>query len=266
MNKSEILEKYSKQEDKMLISKIFDKIEACRRKNIITHTDFLDMYQKKIAEKVMKKSNCNFIFCGGYDEASRVMLLIYPGKLTEEMVIKTLNTYIQIIRIELPKNLLGEYKHKDYLSGIMKLGIKREKFGDIIVDNNGADIIVDVEISEYLYSNIKQLTRFNKSKISIEKIEDIKKVELKTEEIRLVIQSLRLDNIVAGVANTSRMKADEIIAEGRVFVNYEEQYKSDKQIKEKDTIVIRGKGKFEIDKVDGTTRKNKQILIIKKYV
>ena len=113
---------------------------------------------------------------------------------------------------------------------------------------------------------MKQLTRFSKSKVTIQKIENIRKVELKKEDIRIVVQSLRLDSIVAQLANTSRTNANEIIIQGRVFINYEEQLKTDKQIKEKDIIVIRGKGKFEIDKIEGITRKNKQILTIKKYI
>lgn len=266
MNKSELLEKYSKPEDKLLVSKILDKIDASSRKNIVTCTDFLDMFQIKIAQNVLNSAKCNYVFCGGYNEASRNIAIIYPDKLNQDMILNNLNNYMQIIRIDLPKSLYGEYKHKDYLSGIMKLGIKREKFGDILVEEIGADIIASKEISEYIEQNIKQLTRFSKSNISLQNVENVRVIDLKKEDIKIVIQSLRLDNIVAELANTSRTKANEIIADGRVFINYEEQYKTDKQVKEKDVIVIRGKGKFEVDKVEGTTRKNKQILVIKKYV
>lgn len=266
MNKSELLEKYSKPEDKLLISKLLDKCEECKRKNIIVCTDFLDMYELKIVKKVLNTINCNYIFYGGYEEASRNIAIIYPEKLTEEMVFNTINSYIQVIKIELPKNLYGEYEHRNYLSGIMKLGIKREKFGDILVEENGADIVVAKELADYLEQNIKQLTRFSKSTISIKDIQDIRKIELKKENIKIVIQSLRLDTIVAQLANTSRTKANEIIEQGRVFINYEEQYKLDKQIKENDVIVIRGKGKFEISKIEGATRKNKIILSVKKYI
>ena len=266
MNKTELLEKYSKQEDKLLISKILDKIDSCKRKNLVVCTDFLDMYQLKIAKVALNLTKCNHILYGGYKEANREMVIIYPEKLTEEMIFSNINNYMQVVRIELPKNLYGQYLHKDYLSGIMKLGIKREKFGDIIVEENGADIVVNKEIAEYLEQNLKQLRRFSKSEITIQKIENIRKIELKKEDIRVVVQSLRLDSIVAQLANTSRTNANEIIIQGRVFINYEEQLKTDKQIKEKDVIVIRGKGKFEIDKIEGITRKNKQILTVKKYI
>lgn len=266
MNKSELLEKYSKPEDKLLVSKILDKIEASSRRNIVTCTDFLDMFQLKIAQIALDLTECNYIFCGGYDNANRKIAIIYPEKLTQEIILNSLNNYIQIIRIDLPKNLYGEYSHRDFLSAVIKLGIRREKIGDILVEEDGADIIVNKEISKYLEQNLKQLTRFSKSNITLQNIENLRKAQIKKEDIQLIVQSLRLDNIIAGLAKTSRTKANEIISQGRVFINYEEQYKPDKQIKEKDIIVIRGIGKFDIDVKEGETRKNRQIINVKKYI
>ena len=54
---------------------------------------------------------------------------------------------------------------------------------------------------------------------------------------------MRLDNFVAELVRTSRTKAIEFIEEGRVFLNYEEIYKTSKLIKEKDILTIRGKRK-----------------------
>ena len=53
-----------------------------------------------------------------------------------EIVEENYTNILDIIRIELPNNVV--YEHREYLSGIMKLGLKREKFGDIIVTEYGA--------------------------------------------------------------------------------------------------------------------------------
>ena len=55
MDKQLILSKYSKPEDKLLISKMLDKIELSKSKNKIENTDFLDMYQKHLLEKILKQ-------------------------------------------------------------------------------------------------------------------------------------------------------------------------------------------------------------------
>lgn len=53
--------------------------------------------------------------------------------------------------------MTGEYNHRDYLGGIIKLGLKREKIGDILVRKNGADIIIIKDVEEYLLTNLGEL-------------------------------------------------------------------------------------------------------------
>ena len=63
MEKSAILNKYSNDEDKLLISKILDKIKLSKTRNQILNTDFLDMYQKKISTEILKiEKEENYIF------------------------------------------------------------------------------------------------------------------------------------------------------------------------------------------------------------
>ena len=152
------------------------------------------------------------------------------------------------------------------MGGIIKLGIKREKIGDILVYNNGADIILKKETEKFLYSNLKTLTRFKESEISNIKLDEVFKKERSFQYIKIITSSLRLDNIVSELAKTSRNKAAELLEQDRVFVNYENIDKNTKKIKEKDIITIRGKGKFIIDEINGNTKKGNFILIVKKFI
>ena len=53
MDKQLILSKYSKPEDKLLISKMLDKIKLTQTKNSIEHLDFLDLYQQNLLRKII---------------------------------------------------------------------------------------------------------------------------------------------------------------------------------------------------------------------
>ena len=86
------------------------------------------------------------------------------------------------------------------------------------------------------------------------------------KEINLIVSSMRLDCIVSEIAKTSRGKAEEIINDARVFVNYENIMKSTKQIKEKDIITIRRIGKFKLEKIDGKTRNDRVKIIVSQYI
>ena len=57
MDKQSILNKYSKPEDKLLISKMLDKMKLAQTKNSIEYTDFLDLYEQKLLDKIIKQEN-----------------------------------------------------------------------------------------------------------------------------------------------------------------------------------------------------------------
>ena len=268
MDKQLILSKYSKSEDKLLISKMLDKIELSKSKNKIENTDFLDMYQKHLLEKILKQEKVEkYIISGGADDAERNIIVFYPDKLKTVAEINYKKILpIVCIRINLPKEMHGKYSHRDYLGGLMKLGIKREKVGDIFVFYDGVDILILDEISKFLLNNISSLTRFSKSKIEKISIENIRKKEINKEEIKIISSSMRLDAVISELLRTSRGKSEEIINEQRVFVNFENIDKLTKQIKEKDLITVRGKGRFEITKIEGTTRNDRIKLIVNKFV
>lgn len=267
MNKQDLLKDYKKQDDKICLSQVLDNIEFSKSREKLEFTDFLDMYQISLVENFLRKINFkNYKFFGGYEDSERKILIVYPDKYNDKMIEKNYSKMLKTVRIELPEEEQGKYSHRNYLGGIVKLGLKREKVGDILVSNEGADIIVVDDFKEILKNELPQLTRFENSKISIEEISNIRKKEIKIEEVSIIVPSLRLDNIVSDLARTSRSKAAEIINQERVFVNGQNETKLSKQVKLGDIITIRGKGRFIIKEFTGTTRSGRTVIKIEKYV
>ena len=130
----------------------------------------------------------------------------------------------------------------------------------------GADIIVSKELMDYLIQNLKALTRFQSAEITQVELEDLKNIQISKVEISSIVTSLRLDNIVSVLAKTSRNKANEIIEQERVFLNYKLETKSSRQVKVGDTITIRGKGRFNFKEISGNTKKGRFIIKIDKFV
>jgi len=267
MNKQDILKDYKKQEDKICLSQVLDKIEFSKTREKIEYTDFLDMYQISLVENFLRKMRFeNYRLYGGYEESERKILIIYPEKYNEKMIEKNYNKMLQVIRIRLPEDEHGKYTHRNYLGGIVKLGLKREKVGDILVSKDGADIIVVSDFAEILKQELPSLTRFEKSTITIEELAKLRKKEVRIEEVTIIVPSLRLDNIISDLARTSRSKAAQIIGQERVFINGQNETKLSKQVKLKDVITIRGKGRFVVKEFTGTTRSGRTVVLIEKYV
>ena len=263
----EILNDYKDKDDKILLAQILDKVEMVEKKNKIEYTDFLDLAQIELVQKFINKIKLqNYMIYGGFEQAERKMFVIYPDKFNSVVVEKNLSNIVQIIRIELPDDLKGKYTHRDYLGAVIKLGIERKKIGDIIVDQNGADIIVDKDIVKFLLDNLGSLTRFSKSTISVQDIEDLRPVEIKKEELEIIVSSMRLDNVISDLARCSRNKALDIINTERVFINFECETKKTKQVKTGDMITIRGKGRFFVKEIIGQTRSGRTVIKIEKFV
>ena len=112
---------------------------------------------KKTTSEQKKNNYKNYIFYGGFDNAERKALIIYPEKYNMEMLEKNYNKILSIVRIELPEEMNGKYAHRNYLGGIVKLGLKREKVGDILVFNNGADIITFVDFANTSHALVLSL-------------------------------------------------------------------------------------------------------------
>lgn len=253
-------------EEKLLIAKLNDKIKECKTKNKIVNTEFLNMHSKSIVQRELNRlKEENYMFFGGYEDAHSEILIIYPQKFTEEIVKENIGNIVKAIKIKLPKELAGKYEHKNYLSAVMLQGLERERIGDIIVHSDEAYILVLNENAEYLKNSLQELTRFRKSKVDIIPCEEIKTKPQEFEEFNIKVASNRIDAIVAEIVKTSRNKAEEYLDNKRVSVNYEEELKYTKSIKENDVIIIRGKGKFIVSSIGEKNQKGRLMINIKKY-
>lgn len=113
---------------------------------------------------------------------------------------------------------------------------------------------------------LSTLTRFSKASIDIIETKSLPPYEIKKEEIKIVISSLRLDSIVSELAHTSRNKAINLLNSERVFVNFKIETKASKLLNINDIVTIRGKGKFIISNILGNTRNGNIIVLVSKYI
>ena len=253
-------------DDKLIIAKLMDKIKICKTRNKIVNTEFLSTYQKEIIQKELNKLKIkNYLFFGGYEGAEAEILVIYPEKYDLEIVRKNLENILKVIKIELPKEVFGKYTHRDYLGMSMKAGLNRNRIGDINVSERGAYIFVLEENSRYIVDILKDFTRLNKADIEIVNYTEAKLKEQEFEEIRISVQSMRIDSIVSELIKTSRNKTNELLLGEKVFVNTKCETKPAKLLKENDIIAIRGAGKFIVCECIGNNKKGKMIVKINKY-
>lgn len=257
MNKKEFINAIK--DDEMKIAKIYEKLNLCLK---IGKTVFTDQFYSPNVWAIVEKMNldCNVKSYGIFKESERRILSFHS--LYEE------NYYtdypIKLLKIT-NNSKFRELKHQDYLGALMSLGIKREKFGDLLVENNLCYIAGFNEVLEYVKDNLKQI---GKNPCSVEILENYEE-ELPTydyEESVIQVNSLRLDNIVSQLTNNSRSNSEKLLKNGMVLVNYIEINQKSSEIKLPSTISIRGYGKYKIEEIIGQTKKGKEKITIKKFI
>ena len=99
----------------------------------------------------------------------------------------------------------------------MGLGVKRETVGDLLVREDGCDIILLKSVAPYLQENLTQAGRASWRLVRTGC--RAAKGEEKREMTPCVVASLRLDNVVSAAFSVSRSAATQAIQKGLVFVN-----------------------------------------------
>ena len=256
----------NKNEDKLIIAKLNDKIRFCKTKNKLVNTEFLNMHQEMIMqEELQRQKEKNYIITGGYEGAESKLFILYPEKLTQEIAQNYINEIIKAIKIVLPNEQIGKYEHRDYLGTIMQFGLERERIGDIIVHKEKAYILVLSENAEYIKTSLQDTKKFKKSKIDIIGLNEIEIKQPEFEAFKITVNSLRLDNFVSEISKISRSETAKLIQSELVSVNGRIETKPAKIIEERDILIIRGKGKFIVNELLNINKKGKQIVEIKKY-
>ena len=263
MDKGALLDRLSTTgEDRLLLARILDKAQQAESRNIPVATDFLSPQQQILAKDLLRLGSISesaYLFLGGYEGAERKLILFLPDWLEPELAESPIRCLRAAFRRE------EALSHRDFLGSLMGMGIVREKLGDILVADGSADILVLDSVEEFLLQSWDSAGR-TKLKVSAIDPLHIHLPEVKCELVRDTVSSLRLDAIVSTGFRMARGKAADLIAAGRVQVNWRECTKPDKLLAAGDTVSARGFGKFELTEVGGLTKKGRTSITVKRYV
>lgn len=255
INKASFIKKFDGVENG-IISSIYDKIIIFERtgKNIFCDYFFTPNIWKRILE-LKGFIGCNMVLNGGFDDAERKMIC-FSQKSSVKFPLK-----IMIIKND---SKFSHLEHRDFLGSLMSLGVKREKFGDLICSGENCYVSVCEDISEYIITNFKSAGR---CPCSIKTVESDNLILPSTffQNKVIICASMRLDSVVSSLCNVSRGNASSYIENGNVLVDYVEARSRDKLITEGSIITVKGFGKFIIKEETGFTGSGKVKVTCKVY-
>lgn len=216
-------------------------------------TDFLDPRQRFIVESIVKQSEDLKVFTEGlFENAERKRMLIAPSYFepAEE------EFQITIYSIHYPTKFV-QLRHPDVLGSLLSIGLDRSKFGDIRLTENTVQFALTMEIADYVRAH---LTSIGKVKVHLEEVDATTPYiqnEEKWVENSYTVSSMRLDVVLATIANISRQKSQSLINAGKVKVNWTVREAVAFELQEGDIVSARGFGRMKVIMTEGRTKKDK---------
>lgn len=259
MNRESIDKIAHNPEDRMLLAKLWDKINSGIRKNIPSNTGFLAPRELEMARYLFGEPE-GLIAFGGYADAQRKMLCYFPDYMEPDFSEDSPLVCLRAVFYE--KEALS---HRDFLGALMGFGISRDSVGDICVAEGSCDFFVTDEIAPSLLQSFYEVGRV---KIRLHRIplSDVNIPEPEIRELKDTLASLRLDSVISSGFRIGRSLACTYINSGKAAINGLPCEKADKPIPEGCEISVRGLGKIKLYSVNGQTKKGRISVVIHRYV
>ena len=268
MNKTELLNKFSKDPDERLtLARALDQMERAASRSIPCATQFLSPAQRAALEPLLAASgHPRHLFHGGYEGAERTVCLFLPDWLEGS----DWSAQDELAAIECAYPPTGgptgtNLTHRDLLGGLMGIGLTREKVGDILTGDSAAQIVCLREAAPIILSQFEQAGRY-RLKLREISLSELAPAPAQVKVIHDTVSALRLDAVLASGFSLARGKAAEAVTGGRVSVNHRECLKPDKPVAEGDVLTCRGLGKCVVKTVGGQSRKGRIIIEIERYL
>lgn len=274
------------EEERLLLAHTEDLL--ARAEGSIVSGEFLNLGEQYLVraflEQCGKTEHTDYVFFGGYPFAERRILFLFPSYIAD-----SLSYFSDAVSTDDPPTdaaatmcreesaicalkITGSgYKvltHRDYLGSLLALGIERSVIGDIaVLDDHTAILFVKHAMAEYLTT---ALERIGADKVHIRPLSDDEGMHTpdtrRWEIFSDTVASLRLDGITAAAANLSRDKAKQLVTGGMVDVDFRPCDAPDTELAPGTYLSIRGHGRFLFAEVDGTSKKGRIRIRIKKLI
>ena len=261
MDRSNIEKISQNSDDRILLAKLWDKVQSGMRRNIPVHTCFLSPRELEMARFLFGSAQGLYSF-GGYEEAERKMLCYLPDYLEDSCLMEDGSPVI-CLRATFFEG--DTPTHRDFLGSLMGCGVAREAVGDICVGKGSCDFFVTEEIAPFLLQNF---TNAGRTKFRLEEI-PLACASIPVPEVKVIkdtLASLRLDSLVSSGFRISRSLAAQAISAGKVAIDGLPCEKPDKAVAEGCKISLRGSGKIKLEKVNGETKKGRISVVIHRYM
>jgi RNA-binding protein YlmH len=115
-------------------------------------TDYLDPREQQILNTIVGQQTINLSFFGGSPHTERKRALLYPDYYQETEA----DFKITLFEVKYPSKFI-HLTHPQVLGSLMSIGLKRDKFGDVLLADEQIQFFCAEEISDYVKLEVQSM-------------------------------------------------------------------------------------------------------------
>ena len=247
-------------DERRLMRRVEELCRIAQEREIPRYTGFLSDREQVLASAACSRAGCTCTrFWGGYPDAERKVLCIEPPDSWQEEPLSVLKF-----------TAFGDTAptHRDYLGAILGLGLDRACLGDLLQQPDAPGVFYALVLQDKAEFIAAELTGAGRATVKAE-LCDALPPDLSAGVVRelheATVPSLRADAVLAAMMHTSRTKAAEYIAAGRVEINHLPLRAAHETAYARDIFTVRGVGRFRLQSIGGKSRKDRQFICYFQY-
>lgn len=244
-------------QERAFAAHITDLLHAAAHRHQTRFTGFLDLRQAAIARQLASQWEFGILLYGGYPDAERVMFGAFAPYESPQI------EAFEIVSVTVSFREQDAIGHRDLLGALLNLGLARETVGDILVEKGRAVCFLTPPAANLA---LDELQKVGRSGVRWSRGVSGELPQKQFWGLQINIPSLRLDCTVAAILKLSREKAQTLVRGQQVFVNGAATQENSLQIAPGDVLSVRGHGKFVVDEILRTTKKERLVLQCRKYL
>ena len=248
------------EEERWLMRRVEELCRVAGSRSIPRYTGFLSDREQVLAQAACHRAGfTSFRFWGGYDGAERCVLCLEPPDAWQEEPLG----YLRLTAAGQPLP-----DHRAYLGAILGLGLERTCLGDLLPDPQQPALFYAVALADKLELIAAELTSAGRCPVRAA-LCDALPAHLRLGPARhgqeATVPSLRADAVLAAMMHTSRARAADYIAAGRVEINHLPLRAAHEPVFAQDVFTVRGVGRYRLAEIGGKSRKDRVFISFFQY-
>lgn len=139
-------------EDALLRARVEDAVRLCEIRSCPRFVGFLDERQQTVARAVLHHcGGVSFLFWGGYEDAERTLLGVFPAYQEPEPAC------FPLLPLGFSYRRDAGLSHRDFLGTLLSLGVKRETVGDIVCGQGLTVAYVQADLASHFAASVEKV-------------------------------------------------------------------------------------------------------------